>query len=85
MKIRVFTRFRAMLDEAEDNSPVWRAREVFEDLNLTQRAIIFTDMAVRGWARKNRIFLPCGLVWERRLSEDGKVWLIIDITAQIFP
>ena len=84
MKVRVFTRLRALLDEAEDNSPVWRAREVFEDLTLTQREILFMDMAVRGWERKDRSFLPCGLVWERRLSEDGKGWLIADITAQFF-
>lgn len=85
MKVRVFTRLRALLDEAEDNSPVWRAREVFEDLTLTQREILFMDMAVRGWERKNRIFLPCGLVWERTLSEDGTAWLVTDITTQIFP
>lgn len=85
MKVRVFTRLRALLDEAEDNSPVWRAREVFEDLTLTQRLTIFMDMAVRGWERRDRIFLPCGLVWERRLSEDGTAWEIADITAQFFP
>lgn len=85
MKVRVFTRLRALLDEAEDNNPVWRAREVFEDLTLTQREILFMDMVVRGWARKDRIFLPCGLVWERTLSEDGTAWLVADITTQIFP
>ena len=85
MKVRVFTRLRALLDEVEDNNPVWRAREVFEDLTLTQREILFMDMAVRGWERRDRIFLPCGLVWERRLSEDGTAWEIADITAQLFP
>lgn len=85
MKIKVFTRLRALLDEAEDASPIWRAREVFEDLTPTQREILFTDMAVRGWERKDRIFLPCGLVWERMLSEDGTAWLVADITAQLFP
>ena len=85
MTFTAFYIFRTALDSAEDNHPIWTIAKFFESLTADQRLTIFMDMAVRGWERRDRIFLPCGLVWERRLSEDGTAWEIADITAQFFP
>lgn len=85
MTFTAFYIFRTALDSAEDNHLIWTITKFFESLTADQRLTIFMDMAVRGWERRDRIFLPCGLVWERRLSEDGTAWEIADITAQLFP
>lgn len=80
-----FNHYRTLLSLVPDDGQMWLVRSLFEGLTQSQMFELFIDMAVRGWERRNRIFLPCGLVWERTLSEDGTRWIVADITAQIFP
>ena len=85
MTNKEFNHLRALLDVVPDDGQFWTIRRLFEELTQSQMFELFIDMAVRGWEHRNRIFLPCGLVWERSLTEDGTRWIVTDITAQLFP
>lgn len=81
------TEYRKALDAATDNSPLWRDPQPFQTATRAQRKVLYVDMAIRGWERWTRsgayrICLPCGLVWERVESADGRSWSVKDVTAE---
>lgn len=79
--------YRKALDAATDSSPLWRDPQPFQTATRAQRKSLYVDMAIRGWERQThpgvyRIYLPCGLVWERVDSADGRSWSVKDVTTK---
>ena len=81
------TEYRKALAAATDYSPLWENPQPFQTATRAQRRALYVDMAIRGWERWTRsgayrICLPCGLVWERVDSADGRSWSVKDVTAK---
>ena len=73
---------------APDSADLWRNPEPFATATPSQRRNLYVEMSVRGWERWHRpsgryfISLPCGLVWERIESADGRSWSVADVTTE---